>query len=109
VYDYHGLPAETYEITWLARGSPQLAERVQALLGQARIAVALDGKRGSDHGVFVSLKVVVADADTPTVALSLRPDLDPLSHQQLGAALPPLRYEGVLSSGAAPAITTCAA
>ena len=99
VHDYYGFPAETYEITWPAPGSPQLAERVQALLGRAGIAAALDRDRGFDHGVFVPLKVMVPDAEIPTVALSLRPDLDPLFHQQLGAALAPLREEDVLILG----------
>ena len=35
VYDYQGLPPETYEITWPAPGAPDLAERVRDLLGDA--------------------------------------------------------------------------
>jgi aromatic ring-opening dioxygenase catalytic subunit (LigB family) len=35
VYDYHGFPPETYEITWPAPGAPDLAERVRDLLGDA--------------------------------------------------------------------------
>ena len=99
VYDYSGFPPHTYELTWPAPGSPQLAARIQNLLGNESVASALETERGFDHGVFVPLKVMVPDADIATVALSLHADLDPAFHQRLGAALAPLRDEGVLIVG----------
>jgi len=98
-YDYYGFPPETYKLTWPAAGSPALAERVQALLGAAGIESAADDKRGFDHGVFIPLKLVVPDAEIPTVALSLRAGLDPRAHVAIGRALAPLRDEGVLIVG----------
>jgi len=45
------------------------------------------------------MKVVVPDADIPTVQLSLRKDLDPGRHIRAGQALAALRDEGVLIVG----------
>jgi aromatic ring-opening dioxygenase catalytic subunit (LigB family) len=99
LYDYYGFPPQTYELKWPAPGSPQLAERVRALLGAAGIESGGDAKRGFDHGVFVPLKVAYPDAKIPTVQLSLRAGLDPAEHLALGRALAPLRDEGVLIVG----------
>jgi len=99
VYDYGGFPAHTYKLTWPAPGAPDLAQRIRGLLTTAGIDSADEPERGFDHGVFVPLKVMLPAADIPTVAISLRPDLDPTFHQSLGAALAPLRDEGVLIIG----------
>ncbi len=99
VYDYSGFPPETYEITWPAPGSPKLAARTRDLLAGAGISADLELERGFDHGVFVPLKVMRPEADIPTVAISLHPALQPGFHQRIGAALAPLRDEGVLIVG----------
>jgi len=99
LYDYSGFPPHTYELTWPAPGSPELAARVQSLLGGAEIACDAEAKRGFDHGVFVPLKVAYPEARLPTVQLSLRTGLDPAAHLAIGRALAPLREEGVLIVG----------
>jgi len=99
LYDYYGFPPESYRITWPAPGDPALAARVQALLGAAGLPVAGDGERGFDHGTFIPLKLSFPEADVPTVQLSLRQDLDPAAHLELGRAIAPLRDEGVLIVG----------
>jgi aromatic ring-opening dioxygenase catalytic subunit (LigB family) len=99
LYDYYGFPAETYEIKYAAPGAPELAERVQELLGNAGIKSRSDSGRGLDHGVFVPLKLVYPEADIPIVQLSLKSGLDPAKHIELGRALGPLRSEGVLIVG----------
>jgi len=99
VYDYGGFPPHTYELTWPAPGAPDVAQRIRTLLASAGIDSDDEPDRGFDHGVFVPLKVMLPEADIPTVALSLRPDLDPAFHQSLGGALAPLRDEGVLILG----------
>jgi aromatic ring-opening dioxygenase catalytic subunit (LigB family) len=99
LFDYYGFPAHTYELTWPAPGAPKLAERVRGLLGAAGHESAGDARRGFDHGVFVPLKVAFPEAEVPTVALSLRAGLDPREHLAIGAALAPLRDEGVLIVG----------
>lgn len=98
IYDYGGFPAHTYQLTYPAPGAPHLAARAAALLEAAGIAHHVES-RGWDHGVFVPLKVMYPDADVPVVAMSVRRDLDPQAHLELGAALRPLRDEGVLILG----------
>lgn len=99
IYDYRGFPAHTYELRYPAPGSPELADRVTRLLGQAGIGHAQDAQRGFDHGMFIPLKVMFPKADIPVVQLSLRHDLDPRAHLEAGRALAPLREEGVLIIG----------
>jgi aromatic ring-opening dioxygenase catalytic subunit (LigB family) len=99
IYDYSGFPQSTYELTWPAPGSPQLAASVQQLLNSAGIDAGADAKRGFDHGVFIPLKVAYPEARIPTVQLSLRVGLDPAEHIAIGRALAPLRNEGVLLLG----------
>lgn len=99
LYDYYGFPPESYRITWPAPGDPALAARVRALLDGAGFETAQDGERGFDHGTFVPLKVSWPGAEIPTVQLSLVASLDPALHLALGAALAPLRDEGVLIIG----------
>ena len=99
LFDYQGFPPHTYEITWPAPGSPELAARAQELLSKGGIASAADDVRGYDHGVFVPLKVAFPDAELPVVQLSLQLGLDPAAHLAIGKALRPLRDEGVLIIG----------
>ena len=99
LFDYFNFPPETYELSYPAPGDPNLAARVQKLLQAAGIAADADPKRGFDHGVFVPMLIVDPAAGVPVVELSLRKDLDPAHHIAIGAALAPLRDEGVLILG----------
>ncbi|GIM13354.1 hypothetical protein Vretimale_16513 [Volvox reticuliferus] len=97
VYD----PAQAYEFQYRAPGSPALAERALGLLAAAGIPAAADASRGFDHGTFVPLMLAFPDATIPVVQMSLHKSMDPRLHLSVGAALAPLRDEGVLivSSG----------
>lgn len=99
LYDYYGFPPSTYELQWPAPGSPELAARVRALLGEAGIESAEDATRGFDHGTFVPLMLPWPQGDVPTIQLSLQTGLDPARHLEIGRALAPLRDEGVLILG----------
>lgn len=99
LFDYSGFPEHTYQLTWPAPGSPELAARIRELLSAAGIANAEDTVRGIDHGVFIPMKLVFPQAEVPVVQLSLRRGLDPAEHLALGRALAPLRNEGVLIIG----------
>src|SRR5690606_24288392 len=99
LYDYYGFPPHTYKVSYPAPGEPDLARRVQALLGDAGFGVRLDAARGYDHGAFVPLAVMYPQADVPVIQLSLLSSLDPETHLRVGAALAPLRDEGVLIVG----------
>jgi aromatic ring-opening dioxygenase catalytic subunit (LigB family) len=99
LFDYYGFPPHTYELTYPAPGSPELAERIRGLLADAGIASGTDSQRGFDHGVFVPFKLIYPDAGVPIVQLSLKEGLDPAAHLAMGRALAPLRHEKVLLIG----------
>jgi aromatic ring-opening dioxygenase catalytic subunit (LigB family) len=99
IYDYYGFPPVAYTLSHPAPGEPALAGRVDALLRADGIPCRVDAARGFDHGVFVPMMVIDPAAATPTVSLSLREDLDPDFHHAVGAALAPLRDEGVCIIG----------
>ncbi len=99
IYDYYGFPKETYAISYPAVGSPPLADKAADLLTRAGIEALVDPQYGWDHGVFIPLKVMFPQADIPVLAMSLQVGLDPDKHAAMGAALRPLRDEGVLIMG----------
>ncbi|HEY2552818.1 MAG TPA: class III extradiol ring-cleavage dioxygenase [Streptosporangiaceae bacterium] len=97
VYDFGGFPERYYHARYPAPGSPQLAARLRALLGGLE-EVAEQGDRGLDHGAYVPLSVMYPAADVPVLQVSM-PTLDPARLLRIGAALRPLREEGVLIIG----------
>ena len=99
LFDYHGFPDYTYQISWPAPGSTAIAARVRELLNDAKLTSAANDHRGYDHGVFVPLKVAFPGADVPVVQLSMQRGLDPATHLVIGRALRPLREQGVLIIG----------
>jgi aromatic ring-opening dioxygenase catalytic subunit (LigB family) len=99
VYDYSGFPPHTYQIKYSAPGSPELARQIEALLAAAGIDSSENPEQGFDHGTFVPLYLMFPKADVPVVSLSLKASLDPAEHLRMGAALAPLRDEGVLIMG----------
>ena len=99
LFDYYGFPEHTYHLKYPAPGSPELAQRVRGLLEGAGLATSENAERGLDHGVFIPFMLVLPDADVPVVEISLRADLDPTVHLRAGAALAPLRDEGVMVVG----------
>ncbi len=98
-HDYYGFPAEAYEITYSAPGSPDLANRIFQLLAQSRIEAHIDTKRGFDHGLFIPLKLIYPRADIPSLQLSLVRGLNPTAHIDLGKALRELMRENILVIG----------
>ncbi|MET3108274.1 aromatic ring-opening dioxygenase catalytic subunit (LigB family) [Oxalobacteraceae bacterium GrIS 1.18] len=99
IYDYGGFPDYTYQISYPAPGSPELARQVQALLNNAGLKANLDEQRGFDHGMYSALFPIYPKADIPIVQLSLRKSLDPAVHIALGRAIAPLREQGILIIG----------
>jgi aromatic ring-opening dioxygenase catalytic subunit (LigB family) len=98
-YDYSGFPPHTYQLQYPAPGSPALAQRVRELLAQAGLPSRDDPHRGFDHGTFVPMSLMYPQADVPVVLLSLKRSYDPAEHLRVGAAVAPLRDEGVLIMG----------
>jgi aromatic ring-opening dioxygenase catalytic subunit (LigB family) len=98
-YDYYGFPAEAYEITYPAPGSPELADRIARLLGKNNIPARIDPERGFDHGLFIPLKMMYPQADIPSIQLSLLRGLNPFAHIALGNALRELKQDNILVIG----------
>ncbi|WP_068402554.1 dioxygenase family protein [Kribbia dieselivorans] len=98
VYDFWGFPERYYQVTYDAPLAPELAARVEQVVGGAGHHVAHDETRGLDHGAYVPLVEMFPEADVPVIQLSL-PTLDPKSLFELGRELAPLREEGTLIIG----------
>lgn len=97
IHDFGGFPRELFEVQYPAPGSPELAVRVQQLLGPNVIA---DTKHwGLDHGTWSVLVHVFPAADVPVVQLSIDETQPPDFHYEMGKMLAPLRDEGVLIMG----------
>ncbi|HEY2079555.1 MAG TPA: class III extradiol ring-cleavage dioxygenase [Streptosporangiaceae bacterium] len=96
-YDFWGFPERYYRASYPAPGAPDLAARVRSLLaGTEQVTDVPD--RGLDHGAYVPLTVMYPEADIPVLQISM-PGLDPQRLLRVGAALRPLRDEGVLIVG----------
>lgn len=95
VYDFWGFPQHYYDVTYPAPPAPALAASVTGLLGGH---LAQDNDRGLDHGAYVPLVQMFPEADVPVLQMSM-PTLNPATLFDIGAALAPLRDEGVLIIG----------
>jgi 4,5-DOPA dioxygenase extradiol len=99
IYDFSGFPEELYRVQYPAPGDPALARRAIELLRAAGIEADGDPGRGFDHGVWSPLALMFPEASVPVVALSIQPRLGAADHLAVGAALRPLRDDGVLIMG----------
>lgn len=99
IYDYYGFPPHTYQLQYPAPGDPALARTLVGRLQAAGLPAQIDPERGFDHGVFIPFLLIYPQAQIPIVQLSLQSDLDPARHLAIGAALAPLREQGVLIVG----------
>ena len=97
VYDFYGFPERYYEAKYPAPAAPELAERLRGLLEGVEPVQQSPG-RGLDHGAYVPLLVMYPEADVPVLQISM-PSLESERLLALGAALRPLRDEGVLIIG----------
>lgn len=99
IYDFYGFPEELYRIQYPAKGSVELASRMQSLLGEAGIKSELDPVRGLDHGSWDLLYIMYPEADIPVVQVSVNPFLTKEEQLNIGKALGSLKEEDVLIIG----------
>jgi 4,5-DOPA dioxygenase extradiol len=99
IHDFYGFPDELYRVQYTAPGSPELAERVQKLVGSTAVRLDKGYSWGLDHGAWSVLRRMYPEADIPVVQLSLDRSQHPRFHYDLAAELFPLRQEGILVLG----------
>jgi 4,5-DOPA dioxygenase extradiol len=99
IHDFGGFPDALHRMRYPAPGDPVLAARAAGLLQAAGFRAALDPARGLDHGTWVPLSLLYPAADIPVIQLSLQTHCGAAHHYRLGAALRPLRDDGVLIVG----------
>ncbi len=100
IHDFQGFPSELTAVRYPAAGSPELAANVADLLAAAAkpTQVSQDSSGwGLDHGTWSILVHMYPDANVPVVQLSI--DANASDHLALGAALAPLREQGILIIG----------
>ncbi|MEO8743315.1 MAG: 4,5-DOPA dioxygenase extradiol [Lysobacteraceae bacterium] len=98
IHDFYGFPKALFDVQYPAPGDPELARRVETLLG-SHGHVQADATRGLDHGAWSVLRVMYPDADVPVVQLGIDTTQPGEYHYRLAQALAPLRDEGVLVLG----------
>lgn len=99
VYDFGGFDPRLHTLRYDAPGAPALAGRVAGLLGAAGLPVHTLPEGGLDHGLWTPLRYMYPEADVPVLPLAYVPSWSPAQQFALGAALAPLRAEGVLVLG----------
>jgi 4,5-DOPA dioxygenase extradiol len=99
VHDFGGFPPALYKLNYPAPGHPALATRAVEALRAAGWAADADAQRGLDHGAWVPLTYLFAQADVPVFQVSLPARLDGAQAYAFGQALAPLADEGVLIIG----------
>ena len=98
-HDFGGFPPALYALQYPAPGSPALAHEVIALLQSAGMAAQGDTERPFDHGAWVPLMHLFAQADLPVVQVALPSQAGPAEVYAMGVALRSLRQSGVLVMG----------
>lgn len=95
-HDFGGFPEALYALQYPADGAPDVGARARRLLADAGWATAEDAQRPFDHGAWVPLRYMWPQAGVPVTQVSLPAGCSPQELMAMGAALSPLRDEGVL-------------
>jgi 4,5-DOPA dioxygenase extradiol len=99
IHDFGGFSPALYDIEYPVPSDFALAARTRDQLKAAGWPASLDERRGLDHGAWVPMRHLYPAADVPTFQVSMPASLDAAAAYRLGAALAPLRDEGILIIG----------
>lgn len=99
IYDFYGFPKELYSIKYPAKGSVDVASKLQSMLRSNDIESKLDENRGLDHGVWDVLYLMYPKADIPVVQVSINPYLSMEKQYEIGRAIRELGKEDILVIG----------
>jgi 4,5-DOPA dioxygenase extradiol len=98
-HDFAGFPTPLYQLRYPAPGAPTLGQEVVRLLHASGIQAQTDDQRPFDHGAWVPLMHLFAQADVPVVQIALPEQATPQDVLAMGSALQSLRRLGVLLVG----------
>lgn len=100
LYDFFGFPEELNTLKYPMRGDPVLAEKIaKALSANGAAGVSMDPDRGIDHAGWAVLIHMFKAESVPIMQISLDYKAGAEAFFGLGAALAPLRDEGILVMG----------
>ncbi len=99
IYDFYGFPKELYAIKYPAKGSVEVASKVQTMLRNNGIESKLNENRGLDHGAWDVLYLMYPKADIPVIQVSVNPQLSMEKQYELGRAIKELGDKDILVIG----------
>lgn len=99
IYDFYGFPKELYSLKYQAKGSVEVASKLQSMLSKNGIESKLDENRGLDHGAWDVLYLMFPEANIPVVQVSVNPFLAMEKQYKLGESIRDLGKEDILVIG----------